>query len=822
MTPDVQPATRSRNVDARDVGPPPIDAGDTAFWASLASFAAGAFPIAPAATIAAVALSLVALRRFVRQRSSAVGLIVAAFLVGAVRSSADLRAARQSYERTLEVLPSPSRCVGEGRVTSSPLLRGGTAQIEVELERGECDGRALVTPLRARLHDAPNGLARGDRVSVAATLAPLHLFRNEGTGEAYAAIARSRVSASGGAEDVSVIERGSGVRHAVDLARAEVRDRIEATYHPDARPLARALVLGETDLAAEDDAAFRVTGLSHLLAVSGTHLVIAILGLAAALRALLVRMPFVAERIVVDRAVSLVAIPVGWLYADFAGGSGSVVRAAWMLSAALAARAMGRRASTGRTLAFTLFAQCAVDPLAILDCSFSLSFAATLGLLCLARPFSRALGAEPREGAGLARRVSAGLARALGTTLGASVACAPLIASMAPTLPAVGVAANLLAAPLGEVVALPLCFLHALFVAIPGLERGAALIASGALLGVLAIARAGAATGLALSVPTPTPWQLSTLAAGFVAIALSRGRVRASLAGATVAAVVMLELSARRAGAPAHHLRVSALDVGQGDSILVDLPDGQVMLIDGGGFVGSPVDPGARVVLPALRARRRTRVDVAVLSHPHPDHFTGLATALDAIDVGEVWDTGESELRGGGPEPLRRMLANVRRRGIPLRRPADLCGAPREVGGAEIRVLAPCPGPRDERGANDNSFVIHIAFGERSALFTGDAEQEEETGLLALDHAWLAADLLKVGHHGSRTSTSPALLDAVAPRDAIISSGVRNRFGHPHPSTLAKLRARDIHVLRTDRGGEWRWETDGESVEISRAVADPI
>ena len=130
--------------------------------------------------------------------------------------------------------------------------------------------------------------------------------------------------------------------------------------------------------------------------------------------------------------------------------------------------------------------------------------------------------------------------------------------------------------------------------------------------------------------------------------------------------------------------------MGQGDSLLIDFPDGQSMLVDGGGFVGSPVDPGRSVILPTLRARRRRRLDLAALSHPHPDHFLGLASALPSLDVGEFWDSGQGESEGAGPV-YAAMMAGLRGRGVPVRGPRELCGRPRDLGGARVELLAPCP-----------------------------------------------------------------------------------------------------------------------------------
>jgi competence protein ComEC len=243
-------------------------------------------------------------------------------------------------------------------------------------------------------------------------------------------------------------------------------------------------------------------------------------------------------------------------------------------------------------------------------------------------------------------------------------------------------------------------------------------------------------------------------------------------------------------------------------------------LIDGGGLVGSPVDVGERAVVPLLAARRRRELEAVVLSHPHPDHYLGLGSTLARVPPRAFWDTGQGEVEGtrGAYAAL---LADLRRRRVPVLRPNELCGA-RTIGGAVFEVLAPCPGLTADRGANDNSFVVRIRFGDRAILLMGDAEHQEEAELAARlgPGGGLRADVLKVGHHGSRTSSSPALLDAVAPNVAVISCGVRNRFGHPHAPTLEALMRSGARVLRTDRDGSVVVTTDGRSLDV-RTMAQP-
>jgi competence protein ComEC len=696
-------------------------------------------------------------------------------------------------------------------VASSPVEAHGSIGYLADVSTADCEGVA-VPAFRTRLYGGPPTLARGDQLSGVGDFAAVQPFRNFGAADPRPSGARSGIVASAGALSVVVEARGFGIRTLLDRARAHVRARIQATFPPLAVPMARALVLGESDLDPDDDVAFRASGLSHLLAVSGTHLVLAVVTLVNALGFLLVRIEAFAASVRAARVAAALGIALSLAYADFAGGSGSAFRAAYMLSVGFVVTAAGRRPSAVRCLAASIFIGALLDPLVACDVSFLLSVAATGGLIgvgpCFAR-FTEKVRPAPL----------AWLVQSLATTLSAMLPCVPLLSLLSSEIGLAGLVANVFAGPVGELCALPLCLLHAVLGFWPWLERGAAMAGGGALLIVRAIARLSSEqSGLRFCLPVPSGLQLSVLAVVGVGLmtTLSQSWLRRGLwLLAALGGLWGLERAQVAVGAP-HKLVATVLDVGQGDSALVDFPDGSLWLIDGGGFVGSPVDPGRAAILPELKARRRTRIDVMVLSHPHPDHFTGLESVLRSVEVGEFWDTGQGLAQGAGPI-YARIQALLRERGVKLLTPAELCGE-RLRGGVRVQVLSPCPGFRPALGANDNSLVIRLVWHRRAFLFTGDAEAEAEEHLLHTGVA-LSADFLKLGHHGSRTSSTPAFLDAVHPSVGTMSTGVRNRFGHPHAPTLQKLHERKILALRTDRFGAVRIETDGNTLEV-RSVAD--
>lgn len=789
---------------------------DPALLFGLALCAGATLAISPLP--AALSLAGVALLLARRLRGWLLLGLACAVGLGALRAACAL--AHFDFERRLarDALKAPARCALEGEVVSSPTSMGGRAVFVVRVGRADCDEGQVLAGTRVRLSGGSNGLARGDRLAAVAQIAAVELLFNLDLASPLPAAARRGVTLSGSALSVEREGAGRSLAALIDRGRAHVRERIERTFSPEIQPMARALVLGENDLDPEDDDAFRRSGLSHMLAVSGTHLVFAVLSLVSAVEAVLVRCERLSARMDCGRVAAALGLVLSLLYADFAGGSGSAWRAAYMLAAGLLARVLGRASCASRSLAFSFVIGWLRDALVAFDVSFLLSAAATAGLLVLGAPL-RAPAERIRSLPG--RYLASGIA----TTLAAMIPCAPLLALFGGDLTLAGVFANVVAAPLGETIALPLCLVHAVAAPWPALENGIALVASGALWVVRAIARESAAQRwLAFALPDPSGFHLGLVGLCFAGLLLTKQRLRAMhwvrfwiVSGAL--GLFLLELGARSRGRADGQLRMTALSVGQGDSTLLDLPDGRLMLLDAGGSPDGGVDPGARVVLPLLRARRRAHIDVVVLSHPHPDHFGGLLAVIRNVSVGELWDSGQGEASGAGPI-YREILREARQRGVRVLRPEQLCGKARWFGQAEVRVLAPCPSFVPGRGANDNSLVLKVRFGERSLLLTGDAEHLAESELVRRYANDLRADVLKVGHHGSRTSSSAALLAAVQPGVATISCGVRNRFGHPVPEVVARLAASGARVLRTDREGAIELTSDGSALEVVSAYGD--
>ncbi len=304
----------------------------------------------------------------------------------------------------------------------------------------------------------------------------------------------------------------------------------------------------------------------------------------------------------------------------------------------------------------------------------------------------------------------------------------------------------------------------------------------------------------------PSPTSLA-IAAAITAIAYSTWSLRQrsrTLALTGALAVALIPIATLWPTPPALHpntLEITALDVGQGDSLLVVSPDGHTLLVDAGGPVGQPAsaalrwDVGEEVVAPYLWSRRIRTLDAVLLTHAHSDHMGGLPAILRDFHPRELW----LSIDPGNSPDFRSLLALAAQLNIPIRH--FQAGDTFPFGGLTATALSPEPTYTNPASPlNDDSLVLRLDYNRASALLEGDAERPSESRMIA-NHRITPVTLLKIGHHGSLTSTNPTFLAAASPHEAIISDGRRNTFGHPRPEILERLEAAHIPTYRTDRQG---------------------
>jgi competence protein ComEC len=674
----------------------------------------------------------------------------------------------------------------EGRAHGDAQDRPDRLRLTLDVERLTASGRSEPCPGRVRLDafgTAPRPEIRdGDRVRAWATLQGIAGYQDPGVAPAEAWALHEELAALGQVKSARLltVEPAAGW---TARARSWSRRAIARYVDPgQEESLVRAMVLGDrAGLDERTSEAFRVSGTYHVLALSGAQVAL-VAGLVVA----------GARRLAASPALqALLGGGVAVLYAAFVGGDVPVVRASLMALVLLAGRALDLDADLGNLLGLAALVLLVHRPSNVTDVGFQLSFGATLALVVLTPPLS----------AGLKRR-RFGVERALAASLAVQAALMPLLAFHFHRLAPAGLVLNLLAVPLSSAVLLAgLLVLVAagLVEALAPLAGGLAWWAAHALLRSSELGLLVPGLDPRMPAPSTLAWCVFVVGIAF----LVRGRRLAGLALLGLEAALLLVGPAPR-GVDGR-LHATVLDVGQGDAIVVRSPSGRVLLVDTGAAAEGRFDLGESVIAPFLWSFAVRRIDSIVLSHAHPDHVGGAPFLVRAFSVGDVWE---------GPAPLgdrsyARLDDALRASGVARRSVARGAGA--DWDGVRLRVLGPAPPAAPPRLVrNDDSVVVALEYGAVRLLLTGDVERRGEASL-----ASGRSLVLKVPHHGSRSSSAPEFVAEVGPRVAIVSAGRRNAFGHPHPEVVVRYERQGALVLRTDRDGAVSVSTDGNRVWVN-------
>jgi competence protein ComEC len=602
---------------------------------------------------------------------------------------------------------------------------------------------------------------------------------------------------------------------------------------------------------------FERTGSFHMLVVSGFHLAIVSACIFWITRQL--RLPRV--------PATLLTIAASLAYALFTGLATPVQRSLWMVTLYLLGRLVYRERSPLNTIGFAALCLLVVSPRSLFDSSLQMTLLAVVAIAGVAAPLLqgtihpylagtrdlRLIALDVKLAPKLAQfrvmlRMVAGRIEAAGNRFAAwrvfpwtvrfvirvaELVVVSCVVELAMTLPMAiyfhritifALPVNLLILPLLAVL-MPAALLTLLALIVwpaaavyPAI--GVALVLH---FGVWLVHFFGSMALGDFRIPNPVLWQ-SAAFCGLLAAAIALA-IRSTVSGGrwlrrTAWAALLLGASAAMMPKPMERplgaMLMEAIDVGQGDSLLVITPDGKTLLVDGGGFGGGPregsqsegaqnFDIGEDVVSPALWARGIRHLDAVALSHAHSDHMGGLPAVLRNFHPDELWV-------GNNPRfaAYNALLDEAAELHVRIR--SFRAGDAFDFGDSQVHVLAPFrdyqPGTDP---SNNDSLVLHVAFGGTSVLLEGDAEEPVEEAMLA--ESGLESTLLKVGHHGSVTSTRPEFLARVAPQWAVISCGLRNRYGHPREEVLEELQEARVRTLRTDIGGASCFVLDGKSAE---------
>jgi competence protein ComEC len=794
-------------------------------------------------------------------RSCGAWAVCAAAAVATLVVGSNLGAGARSEECSADAicaLDLPVTVTIEVTVVSAPIRQGRRQRLDLELA-AIAEGAGW-RPLRGRVRlsvPATEDVAPGNCLRVHARLRRPENFRNPGAFDYVAYLRRQGIAAVGSVPDSGRLARCGramgGFGGTAIALRREVTELIDGAVKGPAAGLLRALVVGDrSGISPAEREDFARAGVAHVLSVSGLHL--GIVGGAAfgGARILLGRSPVLLARGLVPRLAAVSAVPAVAAYVVLAGARPPTARAAVMTVVFMLGVMLGRRNDLRCSIAAAVLAIGSLWPEAVFDVSFELSVVAVISIAVAmrwaGRREMRAREAGRRDdrggsGAGAPNGRTPHHSRDDGSTgpsklsglmtlwgarawrsgcgtfavsVAATLGTAPLVALYFNQVSIVGLVANVFVVPVSAAATVIGLGGTAIGLVSPDLGRPL-LVVAGTLLDGCAVVVGGVAARsfAAVRVVTPTVLEVCLAYLGLLSAVAWRSRWGRVLLLATVLVGSIDALYWARLRFRRPTLHVTFLDVGQGDAAVVEFPGSSVLVVDGGGFAGSSFDVGEGVVARFLWSRKIRRVDYVAMTHADFDHAGGLPFVVREFRPRELWWNG----RESDAAVVARLMAAARAAGVRVRRLGDESTVWRE-GPVEVQVLGSGRGDAPGR-SNDASLVLRLAWGATAILLAGDIERSAELDLLHRHRGRLAAAVLKVPHHGSRTSSSAAFLDAVKPRVAVVSVGRGNRYGFPHPEVSQRYATRGVCLRRTDDDGAVSIEGTANGYRVTPAcIAD--
>jgi len=711
----------------------------------------------------------------------------------------------------------------EGTLLADAALTESGALLRLQVARvwlGPCPepapGGVSLTVAGVLAADAVGEWRAGRRIRLPALLRRPARYLNAGVPDQERLLVRRGMSLVGSVKSASLVEvvsRGHWFDETAASVRAAVRSamaRHVAVRDPQSSAVATAILIGDRgSLDADVERRLQEAGTYHVIAISGGN--IAIL---AGLILMVLWWLGIRDGWAAGAAVAIL----GW-YAFVAGGGPSVTRATVMAAIYLSLRMIDQRTAPSHAMALTAAAVLVVTPLAIADVGFWLTFGATAAIVVGTARFGGGNPFSSAEAPGAkVEGVPGGWLRAPLVLLLAS-ACAeaalmPIGALVFQRVTLAGLAANLVAVPCMAIVQVASMATAALDAA--GIDAPASFAGLATHLAVRGLIDSAAlvdfAPWLTWRVPSPSVGVMAAYYACLVAAVVYRheaaGR-RASWCAVMLFAWIAIAPQTLARGFGDGRLHLTVMDVGQGDAMLVTLPNGRTLMVDAGGVsLRGDFDIGDRVLGPALRGRGVMRLDYLALTHSDPDHIGGAASLVKDFTPREVW----AGTFVANHEPTIKVHAMSDRHRATWRWLQK--GDRLELGGVELRVHhPPLPDWERQKVRNDDSLVIELRYGGVSMLLTGDIGREVEQALIpTLD--LLPVVVLKSPHHGSGTSSSQAFIEAVKPAVVVISNGRGNPYGHPVPYVLERYRSVGAQIVRTDQQGQIEVSTDGQELAV--------
>jgi competence protein ComEC len=722
----------------------------------------------------------------------------------------------------------------EGILYRRPVSSPGRTRLYVKVERIflpegfiKARGNALII-----IKEYRGDLRYGDRIRFITKLKHPRNFNNPGRFNYRRFLACKGIWVTGYLKTdtgIATIIRGKGniFFHLIEAWRDSIRTLLDQSVPTETRGIMKAIILGEREeIPQRVKEEFIVAGVAHIIAIvahiiaiSGLHMGIIALVIFSLARWSLRWSETITLTLDIHKLAAAITIPPLILYTFIAGARIPTIRAAIMIVIYLISILLDRQRNLYNTLGVAALVILLVSPVSLFDVSFQLSFVAVLAILYLVPRFSEIipkphplLMKEPS----FYRKLSGKFIDFALISVAAMVGTWPLVAYYFNRISFTGFLSNLIIVPLVGLI-VPL----------------------------------GLITSLAVLICSPLGWVLAKLASTLSWLAIrmvhlfaliphaSHYLVRPTMIEIGLCYLLILYITNMRkmrrlvpvsillfgaiAGDVSYWyiqthlnkgLRITFMDVGRGDSILIEFPRGKRMLVDGGGFYDDSFDVGRNVVAPVLWEKKIATLHYLVLTHPHPDHLNGLKFIAHAFGVGEFWENGAE----CPSEPCIKLMETVRRRRIPRITVHD-ASPPRWINGVKVEVFNPSEhrvidGREPWSQINNRSIVLKLIYKNHRFLLTGDIEEETEAQLVQSGKD-LKADVLKVPHHGSQSSSTGEFLEVVKPSYAVFTVGFRKIFNLPNSKVLNRYEDLDCRILRTDADGAVTVTTDGKTLRVT-------
>lgn len=685
----------------------------------------------------------------------------------------------------------------------------------------------------------------GDFIRFHSKIKNIQSFHNPGSFDYERYLKRQGIHVSGFiANSAGIVlirhNAASGIKLKLETFRSYLKRIIYANAPSPQREIIEAMTIGNQKAIPPDVRDnFAKTGTSHILSISGLHI-----GMVAAGGFLLILLLLKASEYlmlkfnIIKIATAAAFVPV-IVYALVAGMGTTVLRSMLMTLAFLLALLIGKQRDLYNTLFGAALIILIAAPESLFEISFQLSFSAVFAILYIVPKFSNTtfgfLSSAPHRLQALIRWIYIFILVSTAATLGTL----PIIVFYFNRVSAVTLIANLIAVPLLGMLTLALAMFFILTALFSPWLAGFLIQASSFFTGIT-VEIINWLAGLSWSAFNFTKPNMAEIMLCYIFIFLlievitpgnkNNQKGFSSRHPLLIKSALLISLALILADAAylvakdkySTDLKITAIDVGQGSATLVQLPHGTNMLIDGGGFHDSSFDMGKLVIAPFLYAQRIGKIDIVVLTHPHPDHLQGLIHIINNFNVKEVWCTGlktDDDLYLLWEKTISDPKIKIKH--------LSSQSPPENISDVYLQCLWPLlPPAQNNQGTsydetNDSSLVMKITYGTRSFLVTGDIAARVEA-LLIRSGQNLKSDLLFVPHHGSIHSSSMDFIRAVSCRYAIASAGKNNVFRHPHPAVIDRYTSAGVNIFRTDQDGAINVITDGKKISITPWLKSPI